>query len=63
MNVVVKKRFIDKDNKLKPVEPGQPLSVSKERGERLISLGFAVASGDDEAKELKESAPTKAARK
>ena len=63
MNIVVKKRFLDKENNLTPVMPGQPLSVSKERGERLISLGLAVASGDEEAKALKAEAPVKSAKK
>lgn len=44
MNVVVKVGFMD--NNLKRVEPGQPMTMSKERGQRLVELGF-VTSGDE----------------
>lgn len=55
MNIVVKNSFLDKENKNKKVEAGTPLTVSKERGERLVSLGFAVAASEPEAKVLKAS--------
>jgi len=56
MNIVVKKSFLDKENKNERVVIGQPLSVSKERGDKLIQNGFAVAGSDEEAKDLKAAA-------
>ncbi len=55
MNVVAKLRFLDSDNNNSRVEPGQPLTMSNERAERLIGLGFVVAGNEDKAKDLKES--------
>ncbi len=55
MNIIAKFPFRDKENKFNQVVVGQPLTVTPERGKRLIELGLATAGGKVEVKNLQEA--------
>lgn len=56
-SIVVKNPFLDKERDNEKMKPGDLMRVSPDRAKRLIELGYAVASTDDEADEIKELEP------
>lgn len=55
--VIVKNRFLDKENDNQPRNPKDIIRVSPERAKTLIELGFAEASNSEEAEEIKNMEP------
>lgn len=52
--VIVKNGFLDREHDHKRRKPGELLRVSPDRARELINKGFAVASTEEEAEEIKK---------